>query len=120
MKRQRLSVTAIVTIVMLGVAAGGCDQFFEVEGTLTECPSPGTPIVAATVVATVDPTIGQETKTTATDANGKFRIHLNKPPSARVSIAISKIGFTSVTQQFNGLPTTPHRVALCLEPSTGG
>lgn len=111
---RRCRVTLLLAAGALA-AASGCDAFFELRGTVSDCGS-GAPIAAARVVAAVDPSYASETGSYETDAAGRYTIHLNKPPSAPVTITFSKTGFSDLSRHFNGIPTTPYVLDVCLPP----
>ena len=105
-----------VTLLASALAAtSGCDAFFELRGTVSDCGS-GAPIAAAQVVAEVDPSYASETGHGETDAAGRYTIHLNKPPSAPVTITFRQTGFSDLSRHFNGIPTTPYVLDVCLPP----
>jgi hypothetical protein len=96
------------------LVASGCDRFFEVQGTVSDCAT-NAPIAAATVVAQVDPSYADESKSYETTTEGRYLVHLNKPPSAPVTITFSKTGFAEVARHFDGIPTTPYIADVCLQ-----
>jgi len=105
--------------LLLGLAGvlAGCDTFFVVEGTLSQC---GTtlPIAGAEVTVMNDHPGTWDTldgETSKTDGSGHFEAELSRPSSEAATVSFSKTGFASVSQDFpKGLPNWPYHMDFCL------
>jgi hypothetical protein len=115
--RRPVPCPSALLLAALAVAAAGCDTFFRVHGSLTDCAT-GAPIEGAQVVTTTDPGAweGPETERTSTDAGGHFQAGLNKPASEPATVTFSYPGFTSLSQDFPmGTPVDGIAADFCLE-----
>ena len=104
-------------LAVLAVAAAGCDTFFRVHGTLTDCAT-GAPIAGATAVTTTDPGAweGPETETTTSDAGGHFQIELNKPASEPATVTFGSPGFADLSRDSPmGTPVGGLEADFCLQ-----
>lgn len=113
---RRGTLQSTLALAALVLALGGCDTFFQVRGTLTDCAT-GIPIAGATVVTATDPGAwgGPETEMTTTDAKGHFEASLDKPMDEAATITFSKSGFVPLSHDFKGLPTWPYQIDFCLD-----
>jgi hypothetical protein len=110
-------ILAVLCLMGLAAGVGGCDKFFIVNGTLTQC-GVMTAIPEAKITLSVDPgSLGSETEMFTTNTDGSFHASLNKPPETSATITFVRTGFVMVSNDFKGLPNSPYHMNFCMNPA---
>jgi hypothetical protein len=105
---------AIAVIVVAALLAAGCDTFFTLDATVTDCTTQA-PLAGVTAVLHLDDGFGEDDHTEVTDADGKIHIGMNEPDGVTATLTLSKDGFQTLSRQFVGAPRAP--VEICLDPA---
>jgi hypothetical protein len=105
---------AIAVIVVAAILAAGCDTFFTLDATVTDCTTRA-PLAGVTAVLHLDDGFGEEDHTQVTGEDGKIHVVMNEPDSVTATLTLSKDGFQTLSRTFAGNPPGP--VEICLDPA---
>jgi hypothetical protein len=104
---------------LLALALAGCDCFFGLDATVTDCDT-HVPVSSAAVAVTVNSGFGGRSyvldQAITTDEAGRFGIHLNEPCESKVTFTVSKDGYQPLTRVQNGARSIS--LDLCLTPAS--
>jgi len=105
---------ALALIVVAAIVAAGCDTFFTIDATVTDCTTQA-PLADVTAVLHLDDGFGEEDQTRITGADGKLHIVINEPDSVTATLTLTKTGYQTWSHQYRGNPDGP--IDICLDPT---
>jgi len=105
---------ALALIVVAAIVAAGCDTFFTIDATVTDCTAQA-PLADVTAVLHLDDGFGEEDQTRITGADGKLHIVMNEPDSVTATLSLTKTDYQTWLRQYRGNPDGP--VDICLDPT---
>ena len=104
---------ALALIVVAAIVAAGCDTFFTIDATVTDCTTQA-PLADVTAVLHLDDGVGEEDHTQITGADGQLHIRMNEPAGVTATLTLTKADYQTWSHQYRGNPAG--RVDICLDP----
>lgn len=104
---------ALALIVVAAIVAAGCDTFFTIDVTVTDCGTQA-PLAEVTAVLHLVDGFGEEDHTGITGEDGKLHIVMNEPAGVTATLTLTKTGYQTWSHQYQGNPDGP--LAICMDP----